>query len=151
MNLFKFFFLLTVFYISSCNSKPGIKNKIIEQFENQCYQKPSCLINLRDVTNFKWDKTYLFKEGTTLEDINAALGFQYPYFEDIAERIVFVYNNKVVYHEDQFYDPDSPSIAGLIFQLSDSIPYYSSDYNHTIFTVKKKTINGNKYYELYPQ
>ena len=64
-----------------------------------------------------WDYVYIFKTNTSLEEINRQLGFEYPYFEDIVARIVFVKNNTVVYHEDEFPNPEKVKKGELIFDI----------------------------------
>ena len=133
----------------SCNNEKVIKPKIAARINNQCSQA-ECVINLKDVTEFKWQKMYLFKTGTSLENIDRALGFHYLYFEDIADRIIFVLDKKVVYHEDEFTNPESKPRGGVIFQISDIVPYYTTDSSNAYFNVKRESVNGNKYYELTP-
>lgn len=60
-------------------------------------------VRLRDLTDFQWDKVYIFRPYTTPEDINKALGFIWAEAEetqidkfDNFNLIVFTANNKVV-------------------------------------------------------
>jgi len=142
-------FIVLVLMLGSCK-KSSIKNIIADKVENKCQNMKTCTINMQEVTNFKWDKVYLFSEGTSLEDIDKALGFHYSYFEDIASRIVFVLDHQVVYHEDEFPYPNKKPLAGVLFKFNnDTIPHIFtlSDAN---FSVKKTTVKGNLYYELTP-
>jgi len=148
----KMFFILFMGLILVGCQPASIKRKIADNIENKCKGIDSCTttINMQEVTDFKWDKLYLFKEGASLEDVNKALGFAYPYFEDIASRIIFVSDNKIVYHEDEFPNPEAKPTAGIIFRYNDNAIIHSCNFSNAIFNVKKTVVKGYKYYELAP-
>ena len=122
--------------ILSC--KKSIKDDIAKKIQEKCKDSDACKVDLRDVTNFKWDSVYFFKEGFNLERMKKVLGFRYPYWEDVASRIVFVSGKKVVYHEDEFPDPDMKPKGGVVFNIyNNSTPYYSFCPSVAFFEVKK--------------
>ena len=135
--------------LMSCEK--SIKQKIAMNVEKKCSGFDSCIFNMKEITDFNWDKLYLFKEGTSLEDINKALGFNYPYFTDIANRIIFVKDHTIAYHEDEFIDPEAKPKSNVSFDIyNDTVPYYVFNLNNAIFHVRKKINNGNKYFVLTP-
>lgn len=88
---------------------------------------------------------YVFSEEVTLDKINKELGLNYPYFEDIAKRIIFVKSNEVVYHEDKFPYPNSKPDK-INFKLSDTFNFMIFTKKNAIFKVKKEYNNGRTYY-----
>lgn len=98
---------------------------------------------LKDVTDFKWDKVYVFSVGASLEEIDQALGFHYSQWEDIGERIIFVEKGEVVYHEDYFPYPEMEN-GTVHFELGN--PPYIGRYNKAFFSVERKETDGSKYF-----
>lgn len=100
----------------SCNenSDSQIGKKLKEICINQ-----NCEINMITIIPEDWDYMYIFKTNTSLEFINSKLGFEYPYFEDIANRVIFVKDNKVIYHEDEFPNPEKIKKGEIIFETED--------------------------------
>jgi len=134
------------FVAKSCKQK-SIKYKIADRLEEKCKGDTTCFFNMAEVTNFKWDKFYLFGMGISLDSINKALGFEYPYYEELTDYIVFVYRGNIVYHEGESVDPESKPMAGIIFECPIDTVF---DFNNANFHVKILVEKGTKYYELYP-
>jgi hypothetical protein len=105
------------------------------------------VIDLKSITNFAWDKLYLLDVG--VDDVDTVLGFHYPYFVDVADRIIFVKNKQVVYHEDEYPNPDKPPIARITFNLGSSHLYICTPQNAT-FGVKKTIEDKHSFYVLTP-
>ena len=149
----KLFFILFIGVILVGCHPASIKEKIADKIESKCRGIDSCTttINIQEVTDFKWDRLYLFTIGASLEDVNKALGFDYPYFEDIASRVVFTLGNKIVYHEDEFPNPKTKPTAGVIFRYIDNDIMHSYNFGNAVFNVTKTVVNGYKYYELTPK
>lgn len=106
---------------------------------------------MSDLTDFSWDKMFVFREGTELEEINKVLGFKYPYFEDVASRIIFVKSNQVVYHEDEFPDPSNSANERVIFIYpNDTSDYMIFSVDNAKFNLIKSKVGGTYYYELFP-
>lgn len=143
----KLWLVIIVFtLIGGC--KEPIKDAIAAKFEEKCKGDTICQIDLKEVTNFKWDKFYIVKAGVNPDK---ALGFRYPYWEDVANRIIFVAGNVVTYHEDEFPDPETKPKGGVIFNIYNHDASYSSfSSNNAVFTVKKATVDDLVYYELTP-
>jgi len=141
--------LLLLLFSILCSCKKSLKDKIIAKFDEKCKGDSVCKIDLKELADFKWDKFYLFQDGVGLETINKELGFHYPYFEDMATRIIFTLGDRVAYHEDEFPDISDTFIPGLIFNIYKiDTPYWSCDSKNAVFRVKKKNDEGFIYYEL---
>jgi len=61
-----------------------------------------CVIKLKDATNFKWDKVYLFSSRIEADSISKIIGFTYSGGDLTGgnTRMVFTVGKKVVYQED---------------------------------------------------
>jgi hypothetical protein len=133
--------LIQCFFIVGCRNS----DSIAERLYLKCGDEQACRLPLKDVTDFKWDKVYVFPVGASLEEIDQALGFHYKQWEDIGERIIFVSNNQVVYHEDFFPYPEMKN-GTTQFELSH--PPYIGQYNEAVFSVKREETEGGKYFYL---
>jgi hypothetical protein len=89
---------IVIIYI---NYEPELlHDKIASYVKEDCKNKDSCYLSLKDITNFEWDKFYIINIGT---DINKILGFEYPFDRDVSESYVFLKDEKIVYHYDRPY------------------------------------------------
>jgi hypothetical protein len=101
------------------------------------------------VTNFKWDKVYIFYVGASLENIEKVLGVPYTQWQDVGDRIIFVNQGKVVYHEEYFPYPEHIEKGRTFFELNKA-PYIG-EYNTAMFEVTKEVNDkGELYYKIIP-
>ena len=142
----KIIILILPFLVCSCQN--SIQDKILSSFKENG-QKDSCVIKILDITSFDWDKMYVFCTNSGLQEVNQQLGFQYPYFEDIAKRIIFTKSKKVVYHEEEYPDPEKKSKLEFILG-NDTIKVMVFTRKNAIFYAKRKDFFGWIYYELKP-
>ena len=142
------FMLLMCLIILGCKS--SLRDKIETKIQEKCKGIETCKIDLKEVTDFKWDRMYFFKTGA---EVNKVLGFHYPYpGNDVASRFVFVSGNVVTYHEDNFLALYAPTKEKIRFNFyNDLAPYYCFDAADAIFDVRKTIVNRVVYYELTPQ
>jgi hypothetical protein len=139
-----YFLLIQCFCIAGCRNSTSIA----ERLYSKCGNKQVCRIPLKDVTDFRWEKVYVFSAGTSLEEMDQALGFHYKQWEDIGEKIIFVLKGKVVYHEDYFPYPEMKN-GTVRFELSNST--YIGWYNEAVFSVEKQqTEEGKFFYAVTP-
>jgi hypothetical protein len=139
-----FFFVLS---LMACDD--GFQTKVEDGIEQTCNGLDSCKINMSEIMTFDWDKMYVFKSGATLEQINEVIGFEYPYFEDIAYRVIFTKSNSVVFHEDDFPYPENKAVRKINFAFpNNSINYLAFKRDSAVFTVKKNVYNNEGSYIL---
>jgi hypothetical protein len=90
---------------------------------------------------------YVFKETASLEAIENALNQKYPYYNDVARRLIFLDSNGIiVYHEDIFPNVEAVMNKGVIFQIPDTSNYRV--FTQPIFTVKTEKLDNGVYYVL---
>lgn len=94
-----FFFLII---LASCSQSTGIHNKELEKSISSAMEKEGVeKIDVNSLTDFNWEKAYIFTPYTTQETISEQLGVNYKdpsnlYYRDDINLIVFLDNNKVV-------------------------------------------------------
>ncbi len=133
----KILLIIIASIISSCNS--SMQDKIINNIQKSC-QKDSCIVKMSAITPFDWEKMYVFREGADLQEINKQLGFNYPYFKDVAKRLIFIKSNKIIYHEDEFPYPDKKPVNKIFFIFrNDSIKSMSFTKESAVFYVSRQS------------
>ena len=126
--------------LSAC--KGSLKEDLISKINKECgsHANSNCIINLKDVTEFKWDKMYLFPNWTTNDSIAKVIGFKYngDDVQDQYNRMLFTLGKKVVYEED-YESLDSYNSSISFDQASDSfLPVGKS-----IFRIKADRVEGS--------
>jgi hypothetical protein len=145
----KVIFYLSIIILLGCQN--NIQKKIVHKITRQCKDAHTCILKIRDVTDFEWDRMYIFNESVRLEEVNKILGFKYDYFEDIARRIIFTKGNKVVNHEDDFPYPKEKPNGKVFFKFgNDSLKYAIFSPDKAIFKVQKNEIECSIFYNLTP-
>jgi hypothetical protein len=142
----KLLIILIPFLVLSCQST--IQDKFISHFQDHKV-KDSCYVKMTDFTNFDWDSLYVFIGYTSLEEINERLGFEYPYFIDIAQRLIFIKSNKVVYHEEYYPDPEIPMKLYFTFGPdTDRCKIFTRESDS--FMIEKLDFVGSIFYQVRP-
>jgi hypothetical protein len=144
MNRLSVFFL--GIFLLGCENKSAIEQKIFDLVNENCTSFP-CNVALSDILNGDWKKLYVFKPTATLEDIEKALGFQYPFWDDVGKRFIFVNSeNKIVYQEVMFPTYSGLSNDDIIFPMKYEEVYRL--YENAPFIVEKINFPDGHYYTL---
>ncbi|MCG7856950.1 hypothetical protein MD537_08230 [Flavihumibacter sediminis] len=144
MRLLIGYLLFLSFILTSCKD-----NSIAAKLYIKCDKQDTCIRQVKDVTNFKWDKVFIFPVGASLEEIEKVLGVPYKQWQDVGDRIILVNQGKVVYHEEYFPYPEHVESGRTYFELRKA-PYIGQ-YNTATFSVtKQENEKGERYYVMTP-
>lgn len=122
-----------ILFLGGCSSRNEMDNLIISEWD-KCSSKDNCIIDFSTAMDFEWDKMFYFSSAFSLEEINAKLGTELKNFTDIGDRLVFMNGNKVVYHQEWFYNP-SGKPKGTVFSTDDNFLEVSKE--QAKFKIKK--------------
>jgi hypothetical protein len=120
LNKIKTHFITVIMIMSLSGCSKSISEKIIDRIEHQFKNSKECIIEVKDITHFDWDKMYVFYESATVEEMENALGFKYDNLNGGTRHLIFTRKNKVVYHEEDYPDPSKPSYGKVIFMYWDN-------------------------------
>lgn len=148
-------FLLICFLFCSCNRKE-LNNKIInnqigEYIRKNCQINKPCKIQLKDVTDFSWDKLFVFDMAVESDVISKTLGTEYssssPYY---SYKWFFVKNNQIVRSEEHIiYEIDKPMSAGDVsFVIKDSQKKFRIFDNAVVFDLERHNFHDSEIYSL---
>jgi len=132
-------FLLVTLLFTGC--KNSLKEDIINNIDDNCKANSGCIVRIKDVTKFNWNKLFVFGAWTSSDSIKSKINLPYS-GEDVPDdyvRLIFIDNNKICYEEDilQLDNFNSTLIfPGLIDSLNKARVNYFSPLS-AIFNVKK--------------
>lgn len=150
----------------SCSPKK-IETKLIRSLERNC-PGDTCTVNLSDLTDFDWEKMYLFDDWASPEKISAATGIDYKkggQFPNGFRKMIFLNARKIV-HEEEYgdngnekssisigYPIDLSSYSELTRGYSNTNSFITRDQAiyHVKKSKKKGSCNSCYRYELMPQ
>jgi hypothetical protein len=147
--------LIVAMAFLGCNKHKNIEEKIVDAVGKKCKGGSECIITMRELTDFSWDKMYVFDYRATSEDIEKVVGADIiTSFEEFTKYIIFTFAGKVVFYEK--YDMAVEGFIDVTFRDKEvvfDIPYdtkyrvYTPD--SAVFKVEKKGLNKGVYYELH--
>lgn len=139
-NVKEIFILSLLLLFSACSNLNDFDNIIEREFDKCSKQSSNCVLDLSNIMNFEWDTMYYFSRANSLEEINEYISFNYEQFVDIGDRVIFLKNKKVVYHQDWFPNPSDEPV-GVIFDTD--LKVFKVDKSNAKFKAEKK---GNLLY-----
>ena len=139
--------LLLLLVISCKNINNNIEERIIDKI-NDC-DNGNCTIEITQLTDFRWDKMFVFNEAQPPEEIEQAIGSKYPYYEEFSRTIIFLYKHKIVHYENNESDIETATDGSVIFDYPDSLKYKLYTPNNVKFRFKSIPFSKGTYYKLY--
>jgi hypothetical protein len=146
LNHLRFAFSLIILFnlLTACQS--SFESKIREKIISDSKTHYKVIFSLKDLTNFDWDKFYVFESSCNQKDINDGLGFEYPYYKASSRILVFLKNDKIMYHEE---NPQNEEGSKLLFAHPDSTKYFRCTLGNSYFRVEEKSAGKENSYKLY--
>jgi hypothetical protein len=140
---------LILFVFISCGNNSFEKKIAAEIEKNQTQEK--CIVNIKNLTDFDWDKMYVFNYSLSNEDIykilktkDIALGMN-----DNIRRIVFMNGNKVALCDEEISEIENYTPNEVIFPIPDSLNYGEYKPTDAIFSASIRKEGEIKYYQLW--
>ncbi len=123
MKILKKIYLLTVilgamcFIICGCKDEqiiPEIKTSVEEsivEYVKENADNDRIFIDISELTDFDWDAMFIYSDGITRDDINKELGINYEGPLDAYKGLIFIKDNKFIYHEELKKDKNSECLV----------------------------------------
>jgi hypothetical protein len=140
--------MVTISFIVGCTKSNSIEDKIKDNVEKDC-KNANCAIIITNLTDFQWDKMYVFNNPTAPDEIDQAIGLNYPYYVEFTRTIVFLNKNKIVHYENHHSKAEGPTDGEVLFKYPDSLKYQVYKPGQSTFKVKQKTSKDISYYVLF--
>jgi len=125
----------------------SIEGKLVTKINSTCGQSSNCTIGLRDVTDFDWDRAYVFRYTARKSEIEKVIGAPFPRYEEFERSIIFLNGGKVVYSEADPTDVEGLLNNQVVFDIADGDSYKSYS-PESRFEVRRKNFQRGVYYEL---
>ena len=142
-------FLLLAMGCKNGNEQIKIEKLIVEIVNKQCNDNSNCIVAIKKLTKFKWDKMYAFNYPVPLEVINKAINKNYPYYREFTRPLIFLEGDKIVYYENNPSDVENLVDKQVVFDFADTLKYQVYNYDKSDFKVEKKEFEKGSYYELH--
>jgi len=125
----------------------------ITRYMNNNYTGNKIEIELKEFTNFEWDKVLIYEYPTSAQEIVEALGIdKYEGNLDLMSGVIFVKEDKIVYEE--IFKQDYVSTPRFYIYASKKTSLYENNrvftYENSQFEGLKKDDTGYAYYHLRP-
>ncbi len=131
MKLILFISIIAII-LNACKSNT-FERKIANKIERNCKQI-SCTIRMQELTNFTWDKMYVFKYTATLEEVNKVLGVGFQNYTEFTRKIVFTSGGKIVYQEQEKTNIEGFVNNEVVFDIPDTTNYKAYNIDEAAFT-----------------
>jgi len=141
-----YFFILGTAILAGCHSNT-MEGRIANAIRKSC-KSDTCTIRIRNLTDFTWDKMYVFKYGATREEINKAIGAPLEHYTEFTRKIIFVSGRKIVFSEEEKTNIEGLVDNEVVFDLLDTVNYRVYTVDQAVFRAREKPFDKGKYYEL---
>ena len=92
-----FFSVWTLLVFTGCVKT--LNDKLYSKIKKDCETLDSCIIEIEDVTDFKWDTMYVVFPNATPEELEKVFGAAGISFWDESMNLIFYENGSIVYNE----------------------------------------------------
>jgi hypothetical protein len=134
--------------VLSCTKIVTIEQRIVQK-ANSCNVQSSCVIRVKELTDFDWDEMHAFSEGASQQFIEKALGIPFPDYVEFKRRIVFLKAGKLVHREDEPTDIEHPIDGQVNFAESYAEPsHWSFSPETAVFNVERHKCSHGSIYLL---
>lgn len=145
--------MLVLVLLASCACRPGrsvgrIERKLSVKISEVCRHPNTCTIRLTEITDFNWDKMYIFRVGATHDDINKALNTPLPVYTEFTRKLIFIRESKIIYREDWPSTMDGLENGDMVFSMPVDKFYAELTPDTAEFEVAEKPLTNGIYYEL---
>ena len=94
---------------------PGKLERKIAARIDRCQSSQSCEFRLSELTDFEWDRAFIFPAGTTRQEIETKLHASFPQQVDTMPLLVFMEDGRVVYEEEEAWHAEKAAVNGVTF------------------------------------
>lgn len=137
---------LMFMFIAGCASN-DMEDKIKKAI-GTCRGSDNCIVIISSLTDFKWDKLYVFNTATAPDVIDSAIGMDYPYYEEFSRTMIFLNKGKIVHHESHSDEIETATDGAVIFDYPDSLNHQVYIINHDKFSTQIIRFKAGEYYLL---
>jgi hypothetical protein len=134
---------------SGCRKEPGsrFEDKLVSEVTTKCQNRFPCTFRMKDITDFGWDKMYVFKYTARRNLVEKVLGTSIHDFKEFHRKIVFSYKGNVVLYEEEPTNVEHPIKNEVAFDIPDT-----SDYREygpgVLFSIDRIENPEGAYYQL---
>ncbi len=143
------FLALFLVYSFGCFKKT-VEDKIVSHIEKSCKEFP-CIIRIKEITDFNWDKMYVFDYSADVGEIEKVVGVYIPNTTRLTRKIIFTENGKVVSYDELPTNIENIVNNEIVFDNIRDYSYKIYTIENAVFEAQKYLSGDNTYYKLKQQ
>ncbi len=137
-------------FVGGC-ARTGMRGAVVDAIRTHCRDASPCIIDMKDVATFDWERMYVFGPGTDREAIRSIIGVDIADFDTLTERILFTRGHALVRSEAKLPDYESKDATNVVFAPTDaSGKYFSIGRDRSELRVGIEKSGQRMFYTLQP-
>ncbi|RKR84893.1 hypothetical protein BDD43_5146 [Mucilaginibacter gracilis] len=143
--------LLLLLLTTGCGVKNGKEEieKKIQAKADDCKGAANCIVKIADLTSFKWDGLCVFNTPLPKQDVETALGVPYPDYEEGTRPLIFFYQGKIVYSENNPNGLIKGTPGQVIYDYAVGLHYGVYNPQNAVFNVKVEKGGPKTFYSMH--
>ncbi len=101
----------------------SIERRIGKKIDN-CQPNTDCIVKVAEITDFQWDKMFVFAYATPFDEIEKQIGAKYGSYEEFKRQLVFIKDGKVIHQENLLTHISEP--------VDGAVQFDGLEYNHPL-------------------
>ena len=113
-----------------------------------CQYADTCIVRITELTNFAWDRMYVFSYRATRDDIRKSLGVELPQYTEFTRKIVFLKEGKVIHSEEYPSNVEGLMNGEVVFDIPDNSVHKDYTPDTAVFNVTRRNFEKGVWFEL---
>jgi len=130
--------LICIMLMVTLFTQNKLQKQIINYIDEESGDNDSCIVVMKDITGFVWDKMLIYQVGSSNGAISDILNVTFNDTVDLKSGILFVKDNKIVYKESMEYNPEKPG------ELTFYIGKLYGEEEYVVYTPEDAIFRGEK-------
>lgn len=130
----------------SCQGRT-FEDKIVDKIKDSCKEFP-CSIRIGEITDFEWNKLYVFNYGASPSQIEKVVGRYVPENTKFTRKIIFTNKGKIVHYEELQTNVEATINNQVYFDDTVEKGYEIYSVNNANFKAQKYSEGKIIYYQL---
>jgi hypothetical protein len=130
--------MVLVWSLSGCKPQSReFEQKIVTRIK-QCHDPNDCQVSVEGLTEFQWDRAYVFAASDSRKSREVVLGCSDVGYQEMTRQIVFMKNGKLVHQESEPSELEGAVSDEVDFKVTTTYPNFAAFGPSAVFSVLKR-------------
>jgi hypothetical protein len=139
--------IVSLLLAQACGTR-SVEERVALHVEKTCVTSSDCVIRIADLTDFAWDRMYVFDYGATREYVEAVLGRKYEGYREFRRKLIFLQGSRIIVDEQPWTDIEAPTDGEIVFSQRVGEMHASFTPQTAVFSVRSRREGDISYYVL---